>query len=186
MKIAVLAVQGAFMEHERMLHDIGIESVEIRQKRDLDRDFSGLILPGGESTVQGKLLQELGLLQELKDRIINGMPVLGTCAGMILMAEKIENDEHTYLGTMPMNVRRNAYGRQLGSFRTESEFLKIGKIPMEFIRAPWIESVSEKVNVLATVDEHIVAASYQNQMALSFHPELLQNNKVYRARVKFL
>ena len=136
MKIAVLAVQGAFIEHEKRMEQLGTECVELRQKEDLNQSFDGLILPGGESTVQGKLLRELGLFDELKTQIENGLPVLATCAGLILLAETLSNDEHVYFGTLPVTVKRNAYGRQLGSFHTVQEFKGVGEVPMTFIRAP--------------------------------------------------
>ncbi len=179
MKIAVLAVQGAFAEHEKKLKALGAECFEIRQKKDLDQDFDGLVLPGGESTVQGKLLKELDLFDELKKRIENGMPVLGTCAGLILLAENLTNDGHVYFGTLPVSVRRNAYGRQLGSFHAIEEFYGIGKVPMTFIRAPYIEQVSKDAQVLAEVDGHIVAVRYKNQFGLSFHPELDPDNRIH-------
>ena len=116
MRIGVLAVQGAFAEHIAMLQKLDAEPFEIRQKRDLEQPFDGLILPGGESTTMGKLLRELGLLEDLRMRIAQGLPILGTCAGLILLAEKIANDAHTYFGTLPVTVQRNSYGRQLGSF----------------------------------------------------------------------
>ena len=121
MRIAVLAVQGAFAEHENMLSLLGADFFEIRQKKDLEREFDGLILPGGESTVMGKLLQELDLFDTLQAKIKEGLPVLGTCAGLILLAEKLSNDENVYFGTLPVTVRRNAYGRQLSSFYVEEE-----------------------------------------------------------------
>lgn len=111
MKIAILAVQGAFAEHKSRLEKLGAQCVELRKKEDLENDFSGLVLPGGESTVQGKLLRELDMFQPLKEKIQAGMPVLATCAGLILLAEHLSNDEHVYFGTMPVTVRRNAYGR---------------------------------------------------------------------------
>ena len=138
MKIAVLAVQGAFIEHEKKLGALGAECFELRQKKDLDTGFDGLVLPGGESTVQGKLLRELDMFDALKEKIESGMPVLGTCAGLILLADQLTNDGHVYFGTLPVSVRRNAYGRQLGSFHTVQEFAGIGKVPMTFIRAPYI------------------------------------------------
>ena len=125
MKIAVLSVQGAFIEHEKMLSLLGAESFEIRQKRDLEQEFDGLILPGGESTVMGKLLKELDLFDTLQKKIKEGLPVLGTCAGLILLAEKLSNDENVYFGTLPVTVRRNAYGRQLGSFYAEKNYILI-------------------------------------------------------------
>lgn len=179
MKIAVLAVQGAFIEHEKMLEQLDVETFEIRQKSDLAQEFDGLILPGGESTVMGKLLRELSLYEPLKKKIENGLPVFGTCAGLILLAQEIDNDTRSHFGTMPIDVKRNAYGRQLGSFYQDAEFEGIGKVPMRFIRAPYINSVRDGVDVLAQIDGHIVAAKYKNQLAVSFHPELTENTKVH-------
>lgn len=170
MQIAVLALQGAFIEHEQMLARLGIPSFEIRQLRDLDRPFDGLIIPGGESTVQGKLLRELALFEPLHDRITNGLPVFGTCAGLLLLAERIENDARVHFATMDMVAVRNAYGRQLGSFSTKAEFKGLGEIPMTFIRAPYIQSVGSGVEVLAEVDGKIVAARQGNQLVTAFHP----------------
>ncbi len=141
MKIAVLAVQGAFAEHIEKLKKLGADCVELRQAADLDEDFDGLILPGGESTVQGKLLRELHMFEPLREKIHSGLPVLGTCAGLIMLAQEISNDGNVYFETLPVRVQRNAYGRQLGSFHTEQEFIGIGKVPMTFIRAPYIEAV---------------------------------------------
>lgn len=183
MKIAILAVQGAFIEHEKMLESLGAETVELRQAADLRQDFDGLVLPGGESTVQGRLLKEQGMLEPLKEKIAAGLPVLATCAGLILLASEISNDASTYFGTLPVTVRRNAYGRQLGSFYTEGEINGVGSFPMEFIRAPYIERVGEGVEVLAQVDGKIVGVSYENQLAFAFHPELTKNDTLHR---KFL
>ncbi|MDY6263906.1 MAG: pyridoxal 5'-phosphate synthase glutaminase subunit PdxT [Fibrobacter sp.] len=179
-QIGVLAVQGAFIEHERILKSLGAEVFEIRQLRDLDRHLDGLVLPGGESTVQGKLLHDLGLFEPLKNLIEKGLPTFGTCAGLILLANKLSNDSHTYFGALPATVERNAYGRQLGSFYAEENFEGIGKVPMTFIRAPLIQSASEGVQVLATVNDQIVAIRYKNQLAISFHPELNEDLRVHR------
>ena len=179
-KIGVLAVQGAFAEHRTSLEKLGVETFEIRQLQDLDQDFDGLVLPGGESTVQGKLLQDLGLFEPLRERIENGLPTFGTCAGLILLAEKLSNDGHTYFATSPVTVERNAYGRQLGSFYTEENFEGIGKIPMTFIRAPLIQRASQDVQILATVQNQIVAVRYRNQLAISFHPELNSDLRVHQ------
>ena len=179
-KIGVLAVQGAFAEHHQILEKLGVETFEIRQLRDLEQDFDGLILPGGESTVQGKLLHDLGLFEPLRERIESGLPTLGTCAGLILLAEKLSNDGHTYFATTPVTVERNAYGRQLGSFYTEENFEGIGKIPMTFIRAPLIQRASQDVQILATVQNQIVAVRYKNQLAISFHPELNSDLRVHQ------
>lgn len=180
MTIGVLAVQGAFIEHEKMLEKLGVTCFEIRKATDLEQPFDGLILPGGESTVQGKLLHSLNLYQPLKDRIDQGMPVFGTCAGLILLAEHLSNDASVHFGTMPITVKRNAYGRQLGSFYTEETFKGLGTVPMTFIRAPYIEQVGDDVEVLATVKGNIVAARYKNQLGLSFHPELDDCLKIHQ------
>lgn len=134
--IAILALQGAFIEHERMLTKLGASCFEIRNRKDLERPMDGLILPGGESTVQGKLLKDEGLFAPLQDKIRAGLPVLATCAGMILLAEHLENDANTWFATLPVTVRRNAYGRQLGSFITTAPVKGIGDVKMNFIRAP--------------------------------------------------
>ena len=185
-KIGVLAVQGAFIEHERILKSLGAEVFEIRQLRDLNRHLDGLVLPGGESTVQGKLLHDLGLFEPLKNLIEKGLPTFGTCAGLILLANKLSNDSHTYFGAIPATVERNAYGRQLGSFYAEENFEGIGKVPMTFIRAPLIQSASEGVQVLATVNDQIVAIRYKNQLAISFHPELNEDLRVHRYFLEML
>ena len=180
MQIAVLALQGAFLEHEQMLAQLGVSSCEIRQKRDLERPFDGLIPPGGESTVQGKLLDELGLSGPLADLIAGGLPVFGTCAGLLLLAKEIQNDTRRYLATMDISAVRNAYGRQLGSFYTEEAFLGLGTIPMTFVRAPYIGAVFGQAQPLAAVDGRIVAARQQNQLVTSFHPELNRDLSVHR------
>ena len=179
MRIAVLALQGAFVEHEQILQKLGVETVEIRQMRDWQQPKDGLVLPGGESTVQMRLLKELGLFDPIREAILSGMPVLGTCAGMILLSER-------RLGTMDIEVRRNAYGRQLGSFHTVGSVEGIGNdVPMTFIRAPYIERVlSEKVEVLSTVDGHIVAARQDRQLATAFHPELDEDRRVHQMFVE--
>lgn len=171
-KIGVLAVQGAFIEHIQVLRALGTECVELRQAADLAQPLAGLVLPGGESTVQGKLIHDFGMYDVLREQIAAGLPVLATCAGMILLAEKLSNDDKVHFATMPITVRRNAYGRQLGSFRTYAAFGTLGELPMTFIRAPYIEEVSKDVQVLAKVDGKIVAAQYGKQLALAFHPEL--------------
>ncbi|OPZ92325.1 MAG: Glutamine amidotransferase subunit PdxT [Firmicutes bacterium ADurb.Bin419] len=180
MKVAVLAVQGAFVEHEKMLNNMGVECLELRKKSDLDAAFDGLILPGGESTVQGKLLKELDMFEGLKERIENGMPVLATCAGLILLADKVSNDEQVHFRTLPVKVKRNAYGRQLGSFYAEEELKGLGRVPMKFIRAPYIESVSDGVDILSEVDGNIVAVKYKKQIGLAFHPELCEDKRVHQ------
>lgn len=179
MKVAVLAVQGAFIEHEKALERLGVETVELRKAEDLEQDFDGLVLPGGESTVQSRLLKELSMFETLKKKIEEGLPVLATCAGLILLAQNISNDENRCFATLPVTVKRNAYGRQLGSFYYEGEIKEIGTFPMEFIRAPYIESVEKNVEILAQVEEKIVGVACKNQLAFSFHPELTGNDRIH-------
>ncbi|MBP5246377.1 MAG: pyridoxal 5'-phosphate synthase glutaminase subunit PdxT [Fibrobacter sp.] len=185
LRIGVLAVQGAFIEHEQVLKNLGADVFEIRQLRDLDRPMDGLVLPGGESTVQGKLLRDLGLFEPLQKKIREGLPVLATCAGLILLAEKLSNDSATYFSTLPVTVERNAYGRQLGSFFVQNDLKHVGNVPMTFIRAPIIDHVSDGVDVLARVNspvngDKIVAVQYKKQLALAFHPELDLDSKVHQ------
>ena len=180
LRIGVLALQGAFFEHLCMLEKLEVEGFEIRNKSDLTKTFDGLILPGGESTVIGKLLHELELFQNLKKMIVSGLPVLGTCAGMVMLARELCDDSARHFACMDIKVKRNAYGRQLGSFYTEDEFKGLGKIPMTFIRAPYIEEAGENVEVLAVVDGKIVAARERNMLVTSFHPELNDDLGIHR------
>ena len=174
MRIAVLALQGAFIEHEQMLQRLGVETFEVRQLRDWQQPKDGLILPGGESTVQMRLLNELDLFEPIRQAILDGMPVFGTCAGMILLSEG-------RLGTMHIQVRRNAYGRQLGSFHTSGAVAGVGEeVPMTFIRAPYIETITANdCQSIAPVDGHIVAARQGKQLATSFHPELDSDTRIH-------
>ena len=165
--------------HEEALERLGVETVELRKAEDLEQDFDGLVLPGGESTVQSRLLKELSMFEPLKKKIEEGLPVLATCAGLILLAQNISNDENRCFATLPVTVKRNAYGRQLGSFYYEGEIKGIGTFPMEFIRAPYIESVEKNVEILAQVEEKIVGVAYKNQLAFSFHPELTGNDRIH-------
>ncbi len=186
MKVAVLAVQGAFIEHEKALERLGVETVELRKAEDLEQDFDGLVLPGGESTVQSRLLKELSMFDTLKKRIEEGLPVLATCAGLILLAQNISNDEKRCFATLPVTVKRNAYGRQLGSFYYEGDIKGIGTFPMEFIRAPYIESSENNVEILAQVEEKIVGVAYKNQLAFSFHPELTGNDRIHEKFIELI
>lgn len=178
MTVAVLALQGAFAEHEAKLDQLGADWFEIRQARDLDRPFDGLILPGGESTTMGKLLRDLDLYRPLQERIQEGLPVYGTCAGLILLARQVEGGAPCF-ATMEISVKRNAYGRQLGSFFTRSVMEEVGVVPMTFIRAPYIASVGPGAKVLAQVDGRIVAARQGNQLVTAFHPELSEDLSVH-------
>ena len=179
MTVAILALQGAFAEHAAMLDRLGAEHFEIRQRRDLDRPFDGLILPGGESTVMRKLLHDLDLFEPLQTRILDGLPVFGTCAGLILLAKDVDGGVPCF-ATMDIAVRRNAYGRQLGSFYTEQQCRDIGRVPMTFIRAPYIKATAGPAEALAEVDGNIVAARQENQLVTAFHPELSTDLSVHR------
>ncbi|WP_434797302.1 pyridoxal 5'-phosphate synthase glutaminase subunit PdxT [Terrisporobacter vanillatitrophus] len=180
MKIGVLAMQGAYEEHISILKSLNVDTIEIRNKEDL-KNIDGLIIPGGESTTMGKLIRNLDIYNELKEKIESGLPVWGTCAGMILLAKSIYEDDTKHLATMDIEVRRNAYGRQLGSFHTKSTIKEIGDdIHMVFIRAPYIESVGDKVEVLSVVDKNIVEAKEDNMFVTSFHPELTEDNRVHK------
>ena len=148
MTVAVLALQGAFLEHEQMLKKLGADYFEIRQKKDLDRPFDALILPGGESTV------------------------------LILLADEVEAGVPCF-GTMNITAKRNAYGRQLGSFHTDAEFDGLGQVPMTFIRAPYIAQAGEGVEILAEVDGKIVAARQGRQLVTAFHPELDGDTRIH-------
>lgn len=180
-RIGVLALQGAFIEHIQALKKLGVDCFEIRQKQDLKTGaIDALILPGGESTVMGKLLHELELFDEMKQMIQNGLPVFGTCAGLLLLAKSISNDNDSYFAVMDITAKRNAYGRQLGSFKTIGSFKGIGEIEMIFIRAPYIEGVGENVEVLAVVDNKIVGARQNNMLVTAFHPELTSDLRVHK------
>lgn len=179
MRIGVLALQGAFIEHMDRLHSLKADAVELRCAADLSAPLDGLVLPGGESTVQMKLLRELGMYDGLKALIDSGKPVLGTCAGLILLASFVEGQSALGFGTMPVTVRRNAYGRQLGSFHTVAPFTGVGDVPMTFIRAPYVTEVGSGVEVLSKVDGNVVAVKYGNQYGLSFHPELDNGDWIY-------
>ena len=187
MKIGILALQGAFAEHIKVLEKLGVDSVELRNLEDFQQhqsDVSGLILPGGESTTMGKLLRDQDMLLPIREAILSGLPVFGTCAGLILLARQITSQEGSHLGTMDMVVERNAYGRQLGSFFTEAECKGVGKIPMTFIRGPIISRVGEGVDILATVDNQIVAAQEKNMLVTSFHPELTDDVGLHQYFIK--
>lgn len=179
MTIAILALQGAFAEHQQRLRQIDIESVLIRNLEDWQQYQANvptserkLIIPGGESTAMMRIIRDEALLEPIRKAIVEGMPVFGTCAGLILL-------DREHLGTMDIQVRRNAYGRQLGSFHTVDAFKGLGNVPMTFIRAPYIEEVGEEVEVLSVVDGHIVAARQGNQLVTAFHPELDEDLRIH-------
>lgn len=173
MRIGVLALQGAFIEHERILERLGVEVFEVRQRRDWLQPKDGLIIPGGESTTMMRLLNDLELLEPVRKEIADGLPTFGTCAGLILL-------DKDHLGTMDIEAKRNAYGRQLGSFHTAAPFAGLdGEAPMTFIRAPYINKVGSDVKVLATVNDRIVAARQGRQLVTAFHPELDDDLRIH-------
>ena len=185
MTIGILAVQGAFIEHKYMLDKLGVKSFMIRQKKDLNQKMDGLILPGGESTAMHRLLVDLDMLIDLKKMILEGLPVFGTCAGMILLAKKIESQDIVHLGIMNITVKRNAYGRQLGSFMTTDDF-NHHKIPMTFIRAPYVSEVGNQVLVLSTVNGKVVAVRENKMLATAFHPELTDSTFIHEYFIKMI
>lgn len=178
MEIGVFALQGAFIEHEVMLEKLGVNVREIRQKKDLDGHLDGVIIPGGESTVMGKLLVDLDLADPLKKKIGDGLPAFGTCAGLIMLSKEVDG-KPGLLATMNISAKRNAYGRQSGSFNATEVFANKRSVPMTFIRAPYIESVDPSVEILARVDGKIVAARENNILVTAFHPELDEDTFVH-------
>ena len=175
-QIGILGFQGAIVEHERQIKAIGHEPVIVKYPEQLE-EIDGIILPGGESTTMGKILNRTGLMEPLRGKIQGGLPVWGTCAGMILLAKELVNDSVTHLGVMDIAVRRNAYGSQIDSFATKKVIPEIDskEIELVFIRAPYITKVKEGVKVLCELDGHIVAAEEKNMLVTSFHPELTDN-----------
>ena len=187
-RIAVLALQGAFIEHEKMLRRLGADVFEIREKADWQQPKDGLVIPGGESTVMAKLLVELGLHEEIRNDIVAGLPVFGTCAGLILLSEYVRQHEDEEAEPMAggLSTMDITTGRQLGSFATEADVEGVGKVPMTFIRAPYIESVGPKAEALASVDGHIVAARQDNQLVTAFHPELTDDTRVHETFLRMI
>ncbi len=192
MKIGVLALQGAFIEHETMLRRLGVEVVEVRLPQDL-ADVAGVIIPGGESTTIGKLAMQYNLMEPLRELARSGKPLWGTCAGMIFMAKAVEAEgrDQPLLGLMDVRVQRNAFGRQVDSFEADLNIKGVdGDKPFHaiFIRAPLIESVGAGVEVLARVEKDnqdvIVAARQGNLLATSFHPELSHDDRFHRYFLK--
>lgn len=182
MRIGVLAVQGAFAEHLATLDQIGVEGVEVRLPSDLE-DVSGLILPGGESTAQRRLIERWGLREPILDLARSGAPLFGTCAGMILLAHGIVDGDPTVLPLLDVDVRRNAFGRQLDSFETDLPVPMLGDRPVHgvFIRAPIVERAGPGVDVLARLDDgRIVAVRERNVVATAFHPELAGETRFHR------
>ncbi len=183
MRVGVLALQGAFREHIVTLEALGVSGVAVRLPEQMN-DLSGLIIPGGESTAIGKLMRTYGFYDAIRQQHGAGMAVWGTCAGAILMAREVLDalPDQEELGLMDLAVRRNAYGRQVDSFEADVEVRGVegGPFTGVFIRAPWIESVGDGVDVLASHDGHIVAAQEGDLMATTFHPELTGDPRVHR------
>ncbi len=180
--IGVLALQGSFREHLRALDRMsGVRGVPVKSRSGLEK-IDGLILPGGESTAQGRLLRDFDLLEPLGARIRRGLPVWGTCAGMILLAKRIAGGEPTHLAVMDISVRRNAYGGQLDSFTDSAVIPAVSPrpIPLVFIRAPWAEKTGDGVQRLAALNGKIIAVREGKMLATSFHPELTDDLSFHR------
>ena len=179
-QVGVLAVQGAFVEHEAALRAVGAESRQVRVPAELD-GLDGLVIPGGESTTFGLVAERSGLLQALREAIAAGLPVFGTCAGMIMLARATTGGGQTLVGGMDTVVRRNAFGRQRASFEADLRLDGIDGEPTPgvFIRAPWVEEHGPGVAVLATFDGHVVAARQANMLVTAFHPELTDDRRVH-------
>ncbi len=182
MKIGVLRVQGAFAEHEAMLSAIGAEAVPVRLPEHLE-GLAGLILPGGESTTMRKLIERWGLRQPILDLAERGAPILGTCAGLILLANEIVDGDEPVFPLLDVSVKRNAFGRQLDSFEADLVVSVLGDTPVHavFIRAPLVERVGAEVDVLARLEDgSVVAVRQRNVIATAFHPELAGEMRFHR------
>lgn len=187
-KIGVLALQGGVKEHmEKLVKLSEVEPVSVKYLHELN-SIDALIIPGGESTALGLLLSEFQLIDPLRERIKSGMPVWGTCAGMIVLAKELSDDSTKHLAVMDIKVRRNAYGTQLESFSTRALINAVAKepIPLVFIRAPFVEKVGEGVNVLLKIDEKVVACRQKNMLVTSFHPELTDDLNFHKYFVSML
>lgn len=181
-RIGVLALQGDFREHLAVLAESGVEGIDVRLPRHLD-GLDGLIIPGGESTTMTRLMIDYGLWQKLSERIEQGLPVLGTCAGMIVLAKSIDGLEQPSLGAIDLRVRRNAFGRQVASFEADLPIPELGPEPLRavFIRAPVIEQIGPKVRSLAALpDGRVVAAQEGNVVVAAFHPELTSDRRFHQ------
>lgn len=181
MRIGVLALQGDFREHLIALSAIGVDSIPVKRVSELEQ-IDGLILPGGESTTIAKLARIFELFDPIRAKIKNGLPTYGSCAGLILLADRIldgAKGQETF-GGLDITARRNAFGRQVDSFESEIEFKYVGKLNGVFIRAPWVEEVGAGVEVLASAHDHPVAVRQGAILATSFHPELTQDHAVHR------
>ena len=179
MNIGVLSLQGGVIEHLNQIKKSGHTPIEVKDIKDL-QDIQGLILPGGESTTIGNILKRTGLKDHIVEMIKDGLPVYGTCAGMILLAKELENDGTKHLGVMDICVKRNGFGRQINSFKKTKIIPEISNKPLEliFIRAPYITKVSDKVKILLEDEGKILAASQDNMFVTSFHAELTDSIEV--------
>jgi len=180
-RIGVLALQGDVREHFAALRAAGAEPVAVRRSAELD-DLDGIVIPGGESTTIGKLLVTFELLEPLRKVLAAGLPAYGSCAGMILLADRVLDGtaDQVGLGGIDMTVRRNAFGRQVDSFEGSVEVTGIGEIEAVFIRAPWAEEVGDGVTVLARAADNIVAVRQGSLLATAFHPELTGDRRVHQ------
>lgn len=181
MKIGVLALQGAFIEHEKILQSLGCQTIQVKKREHLE-EIDGLIIPGGESTTIGKLMNEFDLMVKIKEMANEGLPIFGTCAGLILMAKEIEASDQPRLGVMDIVAHRNAFGRQVDSFETDLDIKGFADGPFRavFIRAPYIKEVKNGVEVLAVFNDKIVMAKEKNLMAAAFHPELTGDTRIHK------
>lgn len=179
MRIGVLALQGDFREHVETLRRLGVEAEEVRLPSDLE-GIDAIIIPGGESTTITRLLDRFGLREPLSARIAEGMPVMGTCAGAIVLAKHAVGLDRPSLGVMDIDVRRNAFGRQVDSFEADVPVDNVGTVHAVFIRAPSIESVHSPAQAIAKLDDGtIVAAQQGRNLALAFHPELTGDSRMH-------
>ena len=179
-KVGILALQGAFIEHEQAFNDCGADAVQVRSLADLDK-IDGLVIPGGESTTIGRLMQEFRLGDKILERAAQGMPIWGTCAGMILLAKDIAGSEQYRLGLMDIRVKRNAFGRQVDSFETDLDIEGLGQTRGVFIRAPYVEDCWGGARVLCRFRDIIVMVEQGRQyLATAFHPELTESRDVHR------
>jgi 5'-phosphate synthase pdxT subunit len=183
MKVGVLALQGDVREHISSLIACGVTPISVRRASELEQ-VDALVLPGGESTTIAQLAEVFGIYEQIKNRISVGMPVYGSCAGMILLAEEILDAKQGQksFGGLDITVRRNAFGRQVDSFESDITFADGSSdlVRAVFIRAPWVERVGDGVEVLATVDSHPVAVRSRTLFATSFHPELTGDHRIHR------
>ena len=179
-RIGVLALQGDVREHLAILESLGVEAVPVKRASELE-DIDGLVIPGGESTTIGKMAVRFGLIEPLRETVRGGMPVYGTCAGMIFLACSLADGDQPLIGALDVVVKRNAFGRQNESFETDLDITGLqDPFHAVFIRAPWIDKVGSDVEVLASVDDHAVMVRQDRILATSFHPELTNDGRIHQ------